>query len=103
MSLLCNADPPLVDDSLDLNNLLIQIQTEVTPKWYQFGEAVGVEEEVLDKCAQCAPEQSIVEVLDNWLRNHSGKPTWHEVAEALRSIELQKLAYDIEKVYETGM
>lgn len=41
-------------------------------------------------------------MLDHWLRNHSGKPTWHEVAEALRSIELQKLAYDIEKVYETG-
>jgi thiamine biosynthesis lipoprotein ApbE len=57
---------------------------------------------VLDKYQQYSPEQSIIEILDNWLRNHAGQPTWKEIAEALRKIGLQKLAFDIERVYDTG-
>ena len=49
------------------------------------------------------PEESIVEVCDHWLRNHAGKPTWREVAEALGETNFQQLAFDIEKVYETGI
>ena len=70
--------------------------------WYQFGEAIGVRKEVLEKCVKYPPEESIIEILDNWLRNHAGQPTWREVAEALRVINLQQLAFDIEKVYDTG-
>ena len=81
---------------------MIQLRSEVTPKWYQFGKAIGVEKEVLDKCMKYPPEESIVEILDNWLRNHAGQPTWNEVAETLRKIGLQQLAFDIEKVYDTG-
>ena len=91
-----------IDDSLNLDSLLIQLRSQVTPKWYQFGEAIGVEKEVLNKCVKYSPEECIVDVLDNWLRNHAGQPTWREVAEALRSIDLNQLAFDIEKVYETG-
>ena len=92
----------ITDILLNLDSLLIQLQAEVTPKWYQFGEIVGIEKKVLDKCKQYSPEQSIIEILDNWLRNHAGQPTWREVAEALRKIGLQKLAFNIERVYDTG-
>ena len=74
----------------------------MTPEWYQFGKAIGVSDEVLNKCLQYPPDESVIEVCDNWLRNHSGKPSWREVAEALRQINCQQLAFDIENSYNTG-
>ena len=90
------------DDSLNLDTLLIQLQAAVTPRWYQLGEALEVNKEVLDRCSNCPPEGSIVEILDQWLRNFSGRTTWRDVANALRKIDLHHLANDIERVYETG-
>ena len=90
------------DTLLSLDSLLIQLQAEVTSKWYQFGEAVGVDKETLDKYTEYPDDQCIIEVLDFWLRNHTGQPTWREVADVLRGIDLQQLASDIENVYETG-
>lgn len=83
---------------------MIQLKAAVTDKWYQFGKAIGVEESILDKCSheQYLSEQCLVEILDNWLRNHSGQPTWNEVAEALKLIGLEQLAFNINTVYETG-
>ena len=92
------------DDSLSVNldSLLIQLRSQVTPKWYEFGEAAGVEREVMDKFAkQCSPEDCIVEMFDHWLRI-SDKPTWRDVAKILKSIHLTQLAFDIEGVYTTG-
>ena len=43
-----------------------------------------------------------MEILDLWLRNFPGRPTWHNVSNALRKVGLQQLASDIENVYETG-
>ena len=91
------------DGLLNLDSLLIQLQAEVTPKWYQFGEAVGVDKETLNKYREYSDSQCIIEVLDFWLRNHTGQPAWREVAEILRGIGLQRLASDIESVYETGV
>ena len=90
------------DDSLNLNTLLIQVRGAVTSRWYQLGQALEVSKDVLDKCSNYPPEESIVEILDQWLRNFPGRPTWRDVANALRRIGLQKLANDIEMVYETG-
>ena len=94
--------PTAIDSILTLDNLLIQIKSEVTPKWHQFGKAMRVDDKVLNKCLQYAQEESIIEVCDKWLRNHSGKPTWREVAEALRQIGYGQLANDIENAYNTG-
>ena len=43
-----------------------------------------------------------MEVVDYWLRNCEGKPTWRDVAEALKKVELHQLADDIFNVYKTG-
>ena len=90
------------DDSLNLDSLLIQVKPEVTSKWYNFGQALGLANKLLDACLPYSPEQNIVEVCDNWLRNNPGKPTWREVAEALKKIGFQQLARDIENIYKTG-
>ena len=55
---------------LNLDSLMIRLKDyKVTEKWHQFGEALGVEKEVLDRCLNYPPEQSIMEVLDHWLRS----------------------------------
>ena len=60
----------------------------MTPKWYQFGVAIGIEENVLERYSNYPDEVCIVEVLDHWLRNNHTKPTWRRVGEALKKIEL---------------
>ena len=82
--------------------MLIQIKTAVTSRWYQLGEALGIDKESLDRYSSHPPEDSIVEMLDQWLRNGPEKRTWRDVADALRKINLHQLALDIEKIYETG-
>ena len=84
------------DNSLNLDNLLIQLQDKVTPKWYQFGVALGIEKAILDRCLNYHPEQSIIEILDYWLRNDT-KQSWGEVARALRQIDYHQLAKEIDK------
>lgn len=102
----------LSDDTLDLDTLLIQLRSEVTLKWREFGLAVGLAEELLDKYSTSPPEECIVEVLDVWLRNYDcssrhdasviKKPTWWDVAKTLREIELHQLANNILGKYKNG-
>ena len=102
----------LSDDTLDLDTLLIQLCSEVTHKWREFGLAVGLAEELLDKYSMYPPEECIVEVLDVWLRNYNcsdgdtdnmtRKPTWWDVAKTLREIELHQLANNILSKYKNG-
>ena len=80
---------------LDLDNLLIRVRTQVTPKWYQFGLALGVDKDVLNKFSACPQEESIVELADYWLRNSPTKPTWRDVAKALKKIGFDSLSKDI--------
>ena len=93
----------LADTSLNLDSLLIQLQDKVTEKWHQFGAALGVEKEILYRCLKYPPEQSIVEMLDHWLRSYDcEKRSWKEVARALRQIEHHQLAKEIESIDKTG-
>ena len=89
--------------SLNLDSLLIQLKDKVTEKWHQFGEALGVEKEILDRCLNYPREQSIVEMLDHWLRSCDLKEqNWRDVAKALRQIEHHQLAKEIENIDKTG-
>ena len=73
----------------------------MTPLWHEFGVAAGVPVDTLNKyLINCTPEESIVEVLDYWLRQ--GGKTWRDVAGVLNEIHLQDLAKKILKVYDTG-
>ena len=91
------------DDTLNLDTLLIQIKTAVTSRWYQLGEALGINKESLDRYSSYPPEESIIEMLDQWLRSSPQRRTWRDVTDALWKTGLQQLASDIENVYETGI
>ena len=90
----------IIDKYLNLDTLLNQVRGQVTPLWQEFGVAAGVPMDTLNKCLNCTPEESIVEVLDYWLRQ--SKKTWRDVAYILNQIHLQELAETILKVYDTG-
>ncbi len=90
------------DNGLNLDTLLIQIKAAATPMWHQLGEALGIDKESLDRYSSHPPEESIIEMLDQWLRGGPQRRTWRDVADALKKIGLEQLASDIEKVYETG-
>ena len=92
----------LIDQLLNLDNLLIQIRHEVTPKWYQFGLAIGINKETLDEFSNFPPEECIVEVSDLWLRTSVTTLTWRDVADALKETGCHRLAEKILKVYKTG-
>ena len=79
-----------------MDNLLIALRSQATPKWYQFGQALGVDEGVLKRYRQCSDEEAVVEMLDHWLRKeHTPRPTWEDVARALSDIGLQQLGEEI--------
>ena len=56
----------------------------------------------MDAYSSHPDEECLVEVLDYWLRNHTSKPSWKEIASALKEIELDDLAETMLKSYETG-
>ena len=73
---------------VDLDNVLMQIRDEVAPLWREFGEAVRVPKEILDKCSErYQPDQCLVEVVDYWLSNNQEKITWKGVAQAVKEIK----------------
>ena len=91
---------------MDFNSLLIQVRSQVTPKWKELGSVVGISKELLDKYSSYPPEECIVEVLDYWLRSHSAtgavRLTWRDVGDTLMKIGLHQLAESIMSVYQTG-
>ena len=93
------------DHEVNLDNLLIRLKSAIldSDRLYHFGKALGTTKELLDRCSQLQPDHSLVEILNEWLRNHSGQPSWKEIAEALTEIGLQQLALDIKSVYQTGV
>lgn len=89
--------------NVTLDKLLTLLREQVSPRWRNFGEAVGIDEVVLDSIATTTfSHNCIVEVLDYWLRYYDGKPTWSDVAEVLYDIDLPRLAKNIEQVHECG-
>ena len=81
---------------------MIQLRAQVTPKWHEFGTAIGIPEGLLDQYSSYSADECLIEVLNYWLNDHQN-PTWKDVAKVLRDIELDELAEDIMNVYETGI
>ena len=92
-----------LDEILNLDNLLIQVRDEATIVWYELGEALGVEKEVLEECSRYPQEDSIVEMLDYWLKKSGSRPTWRHVGSALKNIGLEELGERILNVYRHGL
>ena len=95
------------DKLLDLDQCLVQLRVVLT-KWREIGEALFVPstyiEQVETYCASSSDAAAgLMEIIDYWIRNCSGQPTWRELADALKSVGEIQLAKELTSVYETGM
>lgn len=88
-----------IDESLSLDCLVIQVGSQIIPKWYQFGLAVGIARETLDEFSSYPPEECAVKILDYWFKNSFNKPTWKDVAKALNDVDLHQVAVELDKLY----
>ena len=91
----------IIDTTLDLDSLLIQLKPQVTPKWKEFANVVGLSD-MIKKLSKYSAEECIVEVCDQWLKNQPGKPTWRDLANVVKDIGLYQLAAGILTAYKTG-
>lgn len=91
-----------MNKTVNLDTLLNLLHSQVTPHWYQFGQAAGIAEEVLKKILDYPSDVCLAKVIDHWLKHHYSAPTWKDVAKVLKKIGLSDLAYDILHINETG-
>ena len=82
----------------DLNSLLNKLKDQVpNSQWYQFGQALQIPKEILDQLEEYSEDIRLTELLDYWLKNHKGGPTWQEVTEAQRRIEFYQQANGVDR------
>ena len=87
---------------MNLDNLLIHLQDEVTPKWYELGVIIGVPKETLDKYSEHPLDQCIIEVLDYWLMHYRDKLTWKDVAHAFKELNFHQLSEKVLQIHKNG-
>ena len=82
-----------IDDHapLRLEQILIKLQGKVTSQWYLFGLAFGVPNDILEQLHDYSEEESLIELLDYWMRHHPGQPTWQEIADAQEKVEFYQI------------
>ena len=73
----------------NLDDLIYTLRGEISSKWYSFGLALGLPNEILNQLKDYSTEECLVEVLDYWLKHHQGNPTWQEIMDAKRKIDPQ--------------
>ena len=57
--------------------------------------------EQLEKALSMDASSKMTEITDHWMRECSGKPTWRELADALKTIGEVQLAQQLMQIYET--
>ncbi len=93
------------DKLVDIDRVLVQLKL-VQGKWREIGKALNVPETHIEQVEPyCVGNdvQGITEVIDFWIRNCGGKPTWRELGNALKSVGQEQLANLLMEVYETGV
>ena len=58
--------------------------------------------EQLEEALSLDDTSKMTEITDHWMRECSGKPTWRELADALKMIGEVQLAQQFMQIYETG-
>ena len=92
------------DKLLNLDQVLIQLRP-VHIKWKEIAQALRVPVtfiEQLEDATSLDETSKMTEIPDYWKRECSGKPTWRELAEALKTIREVQLAQQLMQIYETG-
>ena len=86
-----------------VDELLLKLHSQVSPKWRQFGFAVRVPVETLNELSSYQEEDRLSEIANYWMKQHQGQLTWREVARIMKEIDLNDLAEAILSDDDTGM
>ncbi len=94
-----------LDASLDLNMMIIQVRPIIS-EWFNFGEAIGIPQEILVElnAMTLGDYDKLVEMLDYWFNSFPkvAPPTWRDVAKGLNIIGKNRMASELMKVYDSG-
>ena len=90
LSLLC-----ITISVLTVDELLLKLRSQVSPKWRQFGFALRVPAEILNELSSYQEEDRLSEIANYWMKQHQGQLTWREVAQIMKEIDLNELAEEI--------
>ncbi|XP_064402488.1 uncharacterized protein LOC135348198 isoform X2 [Halichondria panicea] len=96
--------PPDVDKLLDIDQALVQIRS-MDHKWRELAETMRLPETMIEQIEDsCGINHSgcLTEVIDQWLRSCSGRPTWRELAGHLSHIGEEQLSKELMTIYDTG-
>ena len=92
------------DKLLNLDQALVQLRP-VQSRWKELADALRVPEtyiqQVDDKCGK-DHASSMTEIIDYWMRSCGGRPTWRELADALKRVKEDSLAQQLMSIYNTG-
>ena len=94
----------VADKLLNLDQVLIQLRS-VHIKWKEMAQALRVPVtliEQLEEATSLDETSKMTEITDYWMRECSDKPTWRELADALKTIREVQLAQQLMQIYETG-
>ena len=92
------------DKLVDIDRVLVQLKS-VQNMWREIGKALKVPEthiEQVEPYCISSDVQGMTEMIDFWIRSCVGKPTWRELASALKYVGQEQLANLLMEVYETG-
>ncbi|XP_064401145.1 uncharacterized protein LOC135347208 isoform X2 [Halichondria panicea] len=95
---------PDVDKLLDIDQALVQIRS-MDHKWRELAETMRLPETMIEQIEDsCGNNHAgcLTEVIDQWMRSCSGRPTWRELAGHLSKIGEEQLAKDFMNIYDTG-
>ena len=85
----------LVETPVNLKQLLEKLQGRVSKQWYQLGLTLGLPMDVLEGFNLYSEDDCLSEVLDYWLKHHpTGKPTWQEITDAQKKVEMFNIEQD---------
>ena len=82
--------------------MLRHLCPQVTPSWYAFGNAVGMNEEQLKDLFNYDSGERLQKTVEYWLRKSERNPTWKDLATILRKIQFHTLAENLMKEYANG-
>ena len=92
------------DKLLNLDQSLLQLKT-VQIKWREIGFALSIPTTHIEQVEEhCKGNSSagLKEMVDFWMKNCGGRPTWMELANALKLVGENELAGQLLEIYETG-
>ncbi|XP_064402268.1 uncharacterized protein LOC135348048 isoform X2 [Halichondria panicea] len=96
--------PADVDKLLDIDQALVQIRS-MKHKWRELAETMRVPETMIEQIEDsCGINHGgcLTEVIDQWMRSCSGRPTWRELADHLHNIGEEQLSQELMTIYDTG-